>query len=110
MSKLQGKVMASVIAMALPTMGLAVDLDAGAKVFAANCAQCHAGGKNLVIPSKTLKKEALEKYGMYSPEAIINQVTRGKNAMPAFGARLKPDQIESVAAYVLDRAANDWRR
>lgn len=88
---------------------LAADAVSGAKVFSANCASCHAGGKNLVQANKNLKKDALEKYGLYSAEAIIAQVTKGKNAMPAFGKRLKPNQIEDVAAYVLSQANKDWK-
>lgn len=88
---------------------LAGDIASGAKVFSANCASCHAGGKNLVQANKTLKKEALEKFGLYSQEAIITQVTNGKNAMPAFKGRLKTDQIEDVAAYVLSQADKDWK-
>lgn len=84
------------------------DAAAGAKVFSANCAACHAGGGNVVVAKKTLKKEALEKYGMNSEEAIIKQVTNGKNAMPAFKGRLNAQQIESVAAYVLDKSAKGW--
>ncbi|MHC5827773.1 MAG: c-type cytochrome, partial [Nostoc sp.] len=41
---------------------LAADAVSGAKVFSANCASCHAGGKNLVQANKNLKKDALEKY------------------------------------------------
>ncbi|MHC5721849.1 MAG: c-type cytochrome, partial [Nostoc sp.] len=40
---------------------------------------------------------------------IIAQVTKGKNAMPAFGKRLKPNQIQDVAAYVLSQADKDWK-
>lgn len=35
---------------------LAADLGNGAKVFSANCASCHMGGKNIINASKTLKK------------------------------------------------------
>ncbi|QFS52461.1 petJ, cytochrome c6 [Nostoc sphaeroides CCNUC1] len=35
---------------------LAADAASGAKVFNANCASCHTGGKNLVQANKTLKK------------------------------------------------------
>lgn len=89
---------------------LAADAAKGAAVFSANCASCHAGGRNLVNAAKTLKKGALEKYGMYSAEAIIAQVTKGKGAMPAFGKKLKADQIENVAAYVLEQADKDWKK
>jgi cytochrome c6 len=47
---------------------------------------------------------------MYSAEAIIAQVTKGKGAMPAFGKKLKADQIENVAAYVLEQADKDWKK
>lgn len=57
----------------------------GAKLFKQNCAACHADGGNLVNAQKTLKKEALEKYDMYSKEAIVYQVVNGKNAMPEGG-------------------------
>ena len=80
----------------------------GAKVFSANCAACHQGGGNVVNGAKTLKKEALEKYDMASLEAIKNQVIHGKNAMPAFEGRLSEQQIENVAAYVLDHADQGW--
>jgi cytochrome c6 len=88
---------------------LAADAAKGAKLFSANCASCHAGGKNLVQANKSLKKDALEKYEMYSSDAIIAQVTNGKNAMPAFKGRLKPEQIEDVAAYVLEQADKGWK-
>ncbi|BAZ40990.1 cytochrome c class I [Calothrix sp. NIES-4101] len=86
----------------------AADAANGAKIFSANCASCHAGGKNLVQANKTLQKSALEQYGMYSEEAIITQVTKGKNAMPAFKGRLDDAQIADVAAYVLSQADKGW--
>ncbi|NJO50351.1 MAG: c-type cytochrome [Leptolyngbyaceae cyanobacterium RM2_2_4] len=88
---------------------LAADLDNGAKVFGANCASCHMNGRNMVNPAKTLQKADLEKYEMASIEAIQNQVRNGKNAMPAFKGRLNDAQIEDVAAYVLDKAEQDWK-
>ncbi|MBM0741477.1 c-type cytochrome [Phormidium sp. CLA17] len=81
----------------------------GAKVFSANCAACHMNGNNVVSANKNLKSAALEKYAMNSAEAIITQVTNGKNAMPAFKGRLNDEQIKAVAAYVLDQSANDWK-
>ena len=87
---------------------VAGDATNGAKIFTANCAACHMGGGNVVMANKTLKKDALEKYGMASLEAIVNQVTNGKNAMPAFGKKLNPQEIEDVATYVLDQAEKGW--
>ena len=95
---------------ALSSPALAADAASGAKVFSANCASCHAGGRNLVNAAKTLKKADLEKYGMYSAEAIVYQTTNGKGAMPAFKGRLKAEQIENVAAYVLQQADNGWKK
>ncbi len=60
--------------------------------------------------NKTLQKPALEKYGLFSADKIIQQITHGKNAMPAFGERLNSQQIGNVAAYVLDQAEKGWRR
>ena len=84
------------------------DAASGAKIFSANCAACHMGGNNVIMANKTLKKEALEKYGMNSVEAIVKQVTNGKNAMPAFKGRLNDQQIQDVATYVLQQSEKGW--
>jgi cytochrome c6 len=101
-------VFAAMVSFAMPAH--AGDAVAGSKVFAANCAACHAGGRNAVNPAKTLQKADLDKYGMYSDAAIITQVTKGKGAMPAFGGKLSADQIENVAAYVLAQADKGWAK
>jgi cytochrome c6 len=82
----------------------------GSKIFQANCIGCHLRGNNTVVKSKTLKIAALQEYGMDSLEAIMTQVTKGKNAMPAFGKKLKAPEIQAVAQYVLDKAAVDWKK
>jgi cytochrome c6 len=86
----------------------AADLSVGAKVFGANCAACHAGGANVVVAPKNLKQDTLKQYGMDSTTAIANQVRNGKNVMPAFKGRLTDEQIDAVAAYVLDQAGKGW--
>lgn len=86
----------------------AANINNGEKIFNANCSACHLGGNNVIITSKTLKKEALEKYEMFSLEAIKRQVTNGKNSMPSFRSRLNPMQIEDVAAYVLHQSEAGW--
>ena len=86
----------------------AADIQNGAKIFNANCSACHMGGNNVIISSKTLKKDALEKYGMFSLEAIKRQVTNGKNAMPSFKSRLNETQIEDVASFVLNQSEKGW--
>ena len=86
----------------------AADIENGEKIFTANCSACHAGGNNVIMPEKTLKKDALETYGMKSVDAITYQVTNGKNAMPAFGGRLDDGEIEDVANYVLAQSQKGW--
>lgn len=98
----------TIFTLAFSSPALAADTINGAKIFSANCAACHAGGRNLVQANKSLKKGDLEKYDMYSPEAIISQVTNGKAAMPAFKGRLNPAQISDVSAYVLEQAEKGW--
>lgn len=85
-----------------------IDIEAGESVFQANCTACHAGGKNQIIPDKTLEKEVLQDNGMYTVKAIVTQITNGKNAMPAFGGRLTNEDIENVANYVLAQSDKGW--
>ena len=86
----------------------AADIENGEKIFTANCSACHAGGNNVIMPEKTLKKDVLEANGMKSVDAITYQVTNGKNAMPAFGGRLSDSDIEDVANYVLSQSYKGW--
>lgn len=62
------------------------------------------------MPEKTLEKDALESYlaGGRNEKAVANQVTNGKNAMPAFGGRLGDDDIANVAAYVISSSESGW--
>jgi len=85
----------------------AADLAHGEQIFSANCAACHAGGNNVIMPEKTLKLDALEANQMNSVEAISTQVRKGKNAMPSF-SRLTDSDIEDVANYVLAQAKKGW--
>jgi cytochrome c6 len=94
--------------LSLTGVAQAADLDNGAKIFNANCAACHAGGRNVVNAAKTLQKDALAQFGMNSVDAIKKQVTNGKGAMPAFGGRLSADDIEDVASYVLSKSEAGW--
>ena len=78
------------------------------EVFAKNCAACHAGGKNIMNPDKTLTMESLGKNGVATLDAIKELVTKGKPPMPGFGSSLDEKQIESVSAYVLEQAKKGW--
>jgi cytochrome c6 len=112
-SSLKKLFLSGMLTIALFLLGLgqsaqAADLANGAKIFNANCSACHIGGSNVIIASKTLKKDALEKYEMHSLEAIKTQVRKGRNAMPAFSGRLDENQIEDVAAFVLGQSEKGW--
>nr|QCI05123.1 cytochrome c553 [Centroceras clavulatum] len=96
------------ISLSNSSIAIAANIEEGEKIFTANCAACHAGGNNVIMPAKTLKIEALEEYGMDSIQAIKNQVTNGKNAMPAFQGRLNGDDIDNVANYVLSQSKSGW--
>jgi cytochrome c6 len=84
------------------------NFEKGKEIFFANCTACHSGGNNIIIPEKNLKKMSLEANGMNKIESIIYQVINGKNGMPAFGGRLKEEDIEDVAAYVLKQSENNF--
>lgn len=86
------------------------DVGKGERIFNANCAACHPGGQNVIMPEKSLEKEALEQYlsGGRKEESVVRQVTNGKNAMPAFGGRLDDESIGDVAAYVIRSSEEGW--
>ena len=92
-----------------PMAAVAGDAKKGIDIFDANCAACHAGGQNVIMPEKTLQKDALVSYlaGGMKESSVVSQVTNGKNAMPAFGGRLEDEDIADVAAYVINQATND---
>ena len=80
----------------------------GKSLFKNNCSVCHLGGNNIIIPEKNLKHETLEANGMKSKNAITYQIINGKNGMPAFGGRLKEEEIEKITLYVLEQAATNF--
>jgi len=106
----QAGAVAGAIATSAAVPAFAADVAAGEQVFNANCAACHAGGQNVIMPEKTLEKDALEQYlaGGRNEKAVVTQVTNGKNAMPAFGGRLSDDDIANVASYVITTSESGW--
>ena len=76
--------------------------DTGSAVFAdAGCGDCHtlfaAGSTGAVGPN--LDQISIDR------ERVIEQVTRGGGAMPAFKGRLDNDEIESVADFLVTSTA-----
>eukprot|EP00555_Chaetoceros_dichaeta_P003754 CAMPEP_0198250216 /NCGR_PEP_ID=MMETSP1447-20131203/1493_1 /TAXON_ID=420782 /ORGANISM="Chaetoceros dichaeta, Strain CCMP1751" /LENGTH=143 /DNA_ID=CAMNT_0043935019 /DNA_START=59 /DNA_END=490 /DNA_ORIENTATION=+ len=106
---------ASAVAIAIATTvgvssALAGGESAGQQIFSTNCAACHADGQNVIMPEKTLEKDALEQYlaGGRNEAAVITLVKNGKNAMPAFGGRLGDDDIQNVATFIIKASENGW--
>ncbi|MBE9114688.1 c-type cytochrome [Lusitaniella coriacea LEGE 07157] len=87
----------------------ATPVDSGVQIFQVQCAGCHAHGGNIIRRRRTLKKKALHRNGIDSPEEIALLVTNGKNNMSAFEDRLSPEEIEAVSAYVWEQAELGWR-
>lgn len=81
----------------------------GAQVFSVHCAGCHVNGGNIVRRGKNLKLKTLQRNQVDSIEAIAQIVTNGKGIMSAYGDRLTPEEIQAVAAYVLEQAEQGWK-
>ena len=94
-------------ALAAPHAALAAakpeELEVGAQTFSSVCAACHLGGANVVRPEKTLDLTTLTNNKVADADAILAQVTNGKNNMPAFGGR------HAVRASSSTRARRDAR-
>ena len=88
---------------------LAADTNNGAEIFSIHCAGCHPNGNNIIRRGKNLKKRALRRNKLDSADAIASLVANGKNNMSAYKDRLSENQIENVAAYVLQQAEKGWR-
>ena len=88
--------------------GNAETLKNGNELFLNNCMVCHLNGNNIIIPEKNLKQDSLDENGMNTINAISYQILNGKNGMPAFGGRLNESEIEAIATYVLQQAANNF--
>ena len=79
--------------------------DRGKQVYRANCAKCHQADRKGRAP----EVPGLADIGVrLTPTQIVAFVRSGKNAMPAFEAKLAPDDIYNLTAYLLNphRAAN----
>jgi len=78
-----------------------------AKTFKTNCVMCHAAnGSGDTAPGKALKAKDLR-----SPEvqketdaALTEVISKGKGKMPAFSAKIQPDDMKKMVAYVRELA------
>ena len=72
-------------------------VEAGRAVFERNCASCHTSEGVGSRAGRPLTDIALEEPDR---SVHIDSVTNGKGAMPAFGAALSADEIDSVVSYL----------
>jgi cytochrome c6 len=85
----------------LPTAMLA-QADA-AKVYKTNCELCHGPdgsgntGPGKAFHAKDLRSDEVQKE---SDAALSEVITKGRGKMPAFGAKIKPDDIQKLVAYI----------
>jgi cytochrome c6 len=74
-----------------------------AKLFKTNCVQCHsangsgdtAAGK--AFHAKDLRSAEVQKQ---TDAELTEVITKGKGKMPAFGAKIKPDDVKKLVAYL----------
>jgi len=87
------------LALAAPTMTFAAD--GGADVFKQKCAMCHgeagAGkGKVPALGSADVQKKSDADF----KNAIEKGLKNDKGMMPAYGAKLSPEQVDGLVKYV----------
>jgi cytochrome c6 len=79
-----------------------------AKIYKTNCVLCHAAdGSGSSASGKAMKAKDLRSPEVQGkPDAELAEfITQGKGKMPAFGKKLKPDDIKQLVAYIRDMAA-----
>ena len=89
------------LALVLPASLLAQD-DV-AKIYKKNCVLCHAAdGSGNSTSGKALgaKDLASSEVQKKSDEDLAGVITKGKGKMPAFGAKLKPEEIKQLVIYI----------
>jgi cytochrome c6 len=74
-----------------------------AAIFKTNCVLCHSAngsGDNATgkaFHAKDLRSEEVQKQ---TDEVLAEVITKGKGKMPAFGAKIKPDDVKKLVAYL----------
>jgi cytochrome c6 len=75
----------------------------GAKIFKTNCTLCHADDGSGSSPTgKAMKAKDLRSDEVQSQTdaALTEVITKGRGKMPAFGAKIKPDDVAKLVAYI----------
>ena len=74
-----------------------------AKLYNTNCTLCHSANGSGDSPSgkalhaKDLRSDEVQKQ---SDTALAEVITKGRGKMPVFGAKIKPDDITKLVAYI----------
>jgi mono/diheme cytochrome c family protein len=76
-------------------------------LFKAKCAMCHGlDGKGETPTGKTMKARnfAAPEVMKMTDDELEAVIAKGKNKMPAFGGKLKKEQIEQLVGYIRELA------
>jgi mono/diheme cytochrome c family protein len=79
-----------------------------AKTYQRNCVLCHStDGSGSSVSGKAMKAKDLKSSEVQgkSDAELAEFITQGKDKMPAFGKKLKPDDIKQLVAYTREMAA-----
>ena len=100
------RLVAAIVAIGLITMGspdfLRAQSDAE-KIYKTHCALCHApDGSGSTPTGRALKAQDLRSdvAQKKSDAELTALITNGKGKMPAFGKKLKPDDIAKLVAFI----------
>lgn len=75
----------------------------GGSLFKAKCAACHgADGKGETTMGKMdkLRDMGSEDVQKQSDDELTGIITNGKGKMPAYGKRMKPEQVKDLVTYI----------
>ena len=98
---------AAIFACVTLTSAVQAQTDA-AKLYKTNCEVCHgADGSGNTGPGKTLHAQDLRSADVQKQsDAVLSEViSKGRGKMPAFGAKLKADEITKLVTYIRTLAA-----
>ena len=98
---------AGILACLMLTAPMQAQTDA-AKIFKANCELCHGpDGSGNTGPGKAFHAQDLRsnETQKQSDAALTEVITKGRGKMPAFGAKIKSDDITKLTAYIRTLAA-----
>jgi cytochrome c6 len=73
------------------------------KIYKTNCVLCHSAdgsgssSTGKAMHAKDLRSDDVQKQ---SDAALSEAITKGRGKMPAFGAKIKPDDVTKLVVYI----------